>query len=72
MFTISVASVTLPDDSPGAKIKASIDKLNAAINDIQNLRQLLNSIAEVISAVNDLIGPIAKRGIVLTLSKSKT
>jgi hypothetical protein len=53
LFRTTVASITLPDDSPGARIQASIDNLAAAINDIKNLRQLLIRIAEVINAVND-------------------
>jgi hypothetical protein len=56
LFRTTVASITLPDDSPGARIKASIDKLEAAINEIQNLQKLLDTVAEVINAVNNIIG----------------
>lgn len=56
LFRTTVASITLPDDSPGARIKASIDKLEAAINEIQNLKKLLDTVAEVINAVNNIIG----------------
>ncbi|GBF78624.1 hypothetical protein [Aphanothece sacrum] len=44
---------------PGAEIKASINKLDEAINDIQNLRKLLNTVTEVIKAVNTVIGIVS-------------
>jgi hypothetical protein len=46
----------LPDDSPGAQLKASTGKLEIAVKDIQNIKNFFNAVAEVINSVNTIVG----------------
>ena len=55
----SIALITIPNNSPGASIKASIGKLDGAINDIQDLKKLQGTVAEVIKGIDNIIGIIS-------------
>jgi hypothetical protein len=47
--------VTVSSDSPAARIKSSIVELNAAIDSIQDTRNLINKIVMAISSVQSFI-----------------
>lgn len=53
-----VQSLTVGDDSPGSKLKASIRELNSAINQLNNMRKFLDATADVINEVNGIIKAI--------------
>jgi archaellum component FlaC len=48
-------SITISSNSPGAKISSSIDRLDDAIESIENTAKILSEIATVINAFQSLI-----------------
>jgi hypothetical protein len=51
-----IEEITVSSSSPAARIRTSIEKLNKAIEDIKNVRDLLAKITMAISDVQVLIG----------------
>ncbi|MGK7882391.1 MAG: hypothetical protein AB4060_20160 [Crocosphaera sp.] len=54
-----ITELTLPDNSLGAQIINTTEKINEAVNQIKNVSQVLNRIADVIDIINSIIGILA-------------
>jgi hypothetical protein len=59
LFTHTFESITVSDDSPGTKLSASINRLKEAIGKLDDVRTFLNTTADVINALDAVIGSLA-------------
>jgi hypothetical protein len=58
LVTVAFDSITLGDNSSGAKISIATDKLNTAISKLEDLKNFLNTVADVLNGLNDVIAAI--------------
>ncbi len=59
LITKEIDSITVGDDSPAAKLKASTDNLIEAIDKLDDVRNFLRAAADLIDSVNGIIAAIA-------------
>lgn len=50
-----IDTITVPSDSPAARIRSSIDELNIAIDSIQDTKKLITKIVMAISSIQSFI-----------------
>jgi hypothetical protein len=58
MIETGINEITIGDDSPGTRLKASVSQLENAINELDKMRDFLNSVASVIKSLSAIIGAL--------------
>ena len=64
LINTKLTEITVGENSPAAKISASIDQLQKAIEELEEVSRFLNTVADVINGLSQVIGVLVSAGLV--------